>query len=951
MDVPNVIAEGFGRFLGQRWRVLACLSLLVCIAIPAKADEVNFNIPPQSLSKALLAFSEQARVQLIVAVDVRRLPRSPGVKGVMDARQALDRLTQGTGLEYHFSSENTVTIRRRAEDANIETEEKGTEGQLAIEPIAVAPSAFEEIISVGTRMRSRTAAETPVPVDVISGASLSATGQSEIGRALQSVLPSFNFSSSSVSDGTDALRPATLRGLGPDQTLVLLGGKRRHTSALVHVNTSVGRGATGTDMNAVPAIALDRVEVLRDGASAQYGSDAIAGVISLSLKRGSEGQEFSVYRGATYEGDGDVLAVASSVGLPLKERGFVRLSAEYRDRGATNRAGLSAEQQYFGVDGVLNCAEMENAQACYDPREYEFDRRNFRIGDADSEQVAVVLNAELPIASESLFYAFSTYSNRDNISAGFYRRVTQVDRTVEALYPDGFLPLIETEIEDVSSAFGVRGVTIGGFDADIGINYGRNRFDYAVRNSLNASLGITSPTEADAGGLFVSQAALVGNFVKEVPGKSVALTLAFGGELRRERFSIREGDTASYADGGAYNEVCPACTEAPVRYQQGFQVFRGFSPENALDEARDNLALYGEVDASVANRFVISAAARFEAYGDFGSKITGKLAGRAQVLPAMSIRASVSSGFRAPSIQQKYFNSISTQFVEIDGASVAQERGTYRNDSEIAGLLGVPELNEETSYNLSAGVVFARPHFTLSADVYRINIKDRIAISSAIDIAKLFPDVRDRTGITNAQFFMNAADTHTKGLDVVASYDWQVGEKSTLEVTAAATWTSTRVVKESITSSIRGRDIGPLFSRQDISILEDWQPKSRASFGAIYRRGGFSLIARANRYGEYTVCEGACDRPVGEGQNVQTFSPKWLVDLQASYLVGALGVELTVGVNNLFDTYPDRNLIGQAGAGVLPGIIQSDGVFTFSRRAAPFGFNGGLWYVRAGFQF
>ncbi|MFC4347358.1 TonB-dependent receptor domain-containing protein [Kordiimonas lipolytica] len=935
-------------------RLMVILILGLVMSVSATADdtpEIRFDIAPQPLRQALLEFSEQARIQLILAADTEDIPASRGVTGTMTAEEALVRLTLGTGLEYHFSSGNTVTVRRQKVKPEPPLRPEKPAGQQDIDQLSIAPASFEEIISIGTRVRGRTVGATSVPVDVLSPTALASTGQAETGRMLQMLVPSFNFSSSSVSDGTDALRPATLRGMSPDQTLVLLNGRRRHASALVHVNTSVGRGSAGTDMNAVPAIALGRIEVLRDGAAAQYGSDAIAGVINLALRRDREGGRISVSRGATYAGDGDTTTVNGFIAYPVSSRGFVNLSLEYRDRAPTNRAGLSANQQYFGANGESDCAATPDPASCYDPREYTFDRRNFRIGDAASEQFAAVFNAEIPFGDVGHWYGFATYSDRDNMSAGFYRRVTQPERTVASLYPDGFLPLINTEITDVSAASGLVLKSLAGWHVDLGFAHGRNEFAYRIKNSLNASLGADSPFEADAGSLLFSQSVLSLDAVREGSLGGRDVTLAMGAEYRRDRYEIRAGEHASYSDGGLNNTNCPGCDVAPVRYQQGFQVFRGFSPDNAVDRKRDSFALYSDLDLSVTAVWRLSAAARFEHYDDFGSRLTGKMTSRVKLTEGLALRGALSTGFRAPSVQQKYFNSVSTQFVDAGGLTVAQERGTFRNDSALAVAIGVPQLKEETAINVSAGLVWTLPNFTLTADYYHIDIEDRIAISGSVDIARLFPDVSSRMGITNGQFFFNAADTVTKGADIVAVYDWPLSGDDSLEFSLAANWNSTVVKDGSIRTTIGDTLAVPLFTPQDISILQDWQPESRVMLAATYETGPVSLLLRANRFGGYRICEGTCDQLSGDGRNVQAFGAEWVLDAQVSYEFERHGVTATIGANNILGQYPDRNLIGQAGAGDLPGILSSEGVFTYSRRAAPFGFNGGYWYARLSFSF
>ncbi len=791
---------------------------------------------------------------------------------------------------------------------------------------------------VGTRGKYRTVNDAPVPVDILEAEDLERTGATELGRAIQALAPSFNFSSSSISDGTDALRPATLRGLGPDQTLVLINGKRRHTSALIHVNTSVGRGTAGTDINAIPISAVERVEVLRDGAAAVYGSDAIAGVINIVLKSNPSDREVTTYWGQTYEGDGDTTVGNLNLGVPLGEDGVFHFTYEYRDRGNTNRAGLTGAVQYPLLD-----------DGSFDPREYTFNRRNFRIGDADSRQNVVAMNSEISFGSGT-WYAFATYSNRKNQSAGFYRRANQTNRTVLEIYPDGFLPLINTNIEDWNLNTGYKWSTEGGWDYDLHMGVGHNSFNFYISNSLNASFGPQSPTEADAGTLKLGLFQMTFDASRPVSIGGHDANFAWGLEYRRDKYKIVPGEPVSYEDGGAIN---PRTGEA---YAPGFQVFRGFSPNNYVSEERNNKAFYVDLESNVTDQLLLTGALRHENYSDFGGTTIGKLGFKYDVNLNLAFRGAINTGFRAPSMQQLYFNSISTQFVSDPnnpgGGLIAQERGTFRNDSEIARLLGIPQLKEEESTNYSLGFVYTTPNdVTVSVDLYRIDIKDRIVISGAFSPsnAPAATAIFDQLNITAAQFFINAGDTTTQGVDVVVSKNGiAITDEWDWDTTFAANWTNTDV-----TVSVQAPDLlagleDVIFTSQDRSIIEEWQPNSHVSWTNVFSKGNWDITLRGNYYGEYTIQEGNGDR--------QTFSGKFLADLMFTYNFEDYPLTVSVGANNLFDTYPDKNRIGQARGGRIVDadgtvIVDSPGVFTYSRRAAPFGFNGGFYFVTANYRF
>ena len=460
----------------------------------------------------------------------------------------------------------------------------------------------EELVVVGTRAEGRDTLESMVPVEVVVGEGLRRSGQLETGRALQMLAPSFNFSSSTISDGTDALRPATLRGLGPDQTLVLVNGKRRHHSALLHVNTSVGRGTAGTDMNAVPIAAIERIEVLRDGAAAQYGSDAIAGVINIVLKE-SPGTGTDTSWGQTYAGDGDVFTHSMHHGFTFGDSGFLNLTYDYRHRERTNRAGLSAQRQYplvsCGPDAPYAMVNGSGAPGtCFDSREYTFRRKNFRIGDADSEQMGAYFNAGVPLGDTATFYSFGGFSVRENNSAGFYRRANQ-NRTVTEIYPDGFLPEINTDVDDLSLALGVRGQASAGWNYDLSMNHGRNSFNFFISNSNNASYGLATPRGADSGGPRFDQTTLNLDVSRLFEYSGRTMNLAFGGELRRDGYGIRPGEPISYLnckdDTNVDSSVCVAGVPS------GIQVFPGF--QQAVNESRINTAGYADMEWTFDERF------------------------------------------------------------------------------------------------------------------------------------------------------------------------------------------------------------------------------------------------------------------------------------------------------------------------------------------------------------
>lgn len=780
---------------------------------------------------------------------------------------------------------------------------------------------LEDVVVLGSRATPRTQTETAAPVDVIHRDEIERTGVVETSKLLQFLAPSFNFSTSTISDGSDIVRPSSLRGLGPDQTLVLVNGKRRHNSALVHVNGSVGRGTAGTDLNAIPVSSIERIEILRDGAAAQYGSDAIAGVINIVLKQQTDDVEMNWMAGQTYEGDGEQFMTSVNGGLEIGDGGYANLTAEFRDRAATNRAGPDPRQQY---------------ESPTDPREASFDRNNHRFGDADSQNKYLSLNSALPVGSSSELYAFGGIARRVGESGGFYRRSLDV-RNLPAVYPDGFLPLINTKVNDDSISLGFRS-GFGQWDTDTSLTYGRNSFNYFVSNSLNVSLGPTSPTSADAGTLIFDQTTLNLDLKRSLDLWQ-PVYLALGAEYRRDGYQIEAGDFASYANGpdDDPNTAFPDRNGDPAA--PGIQVFPGFRPSNEVDKSRDNTALYIDAESDVSENLLLGAAVRGEHYSDFGNTLNGKLSGRYAFKPGFALRGSVSTGFRAPSLQQQYFNNTSTQFVTVNNVpNTPVDVGTFANDSAVAKALGVPKLKEETSRNLSFGLV-AQPTraWILTADVYHIEIKDRVVLSGRFDtsnpvVAALLADF---PGVTAAQFFTNAIDTVTDGVDLITSYQFRFEDASSLKLSLAANWTKTELDGDVRTPDTLTGQGETLFSRQEIIWLEDGQPASQINLASTYMRGGFTGLIRFTRFGEVKSTESASDP-----SKDQTFSAKWLTDADLSYNFGN-GLTWAVGANNLFDVTPDKNIEANS----------FNGIFPYNRRTSPFGFNGGFYYTKLTYLF
>jgi iron complex outermembrane recepter protein len=767
---------------------------------------------------------------------------------------------------------------------------------------------FQEEITVGSRAPG-VAAQQAVPVDIITAAQIRASGFSETAQIIQAIAPSFNFPRPTITDGTDTVRPATLRGLGPDQVLVLINGKRRHTSSLVHVNGSIGRGSTGVDLNAIPPSAIERVEVLRDGAAAQYGSDAIAGVINIVLKSGRAPSGLGYKFGATTEGDGELHEVSGHYGVDLFGGGLM-VAADYRDRNRTNRAGPDPRAQ--GTDpGVAPPPQP-----------------NHRWGDGDTNDLLVFANGEFPLgpAQTSFLYAFGGVSRRLANSAGFFRLASDA-RNWKSIYPQGFLPQIEPDVVDASALGGVRGAARGWvYDASLG--YGRNSFDFHVVNSLNASLGPGIPpnqTEFYAGTLLYDQIVGTLDISRGVQlGVLENVNVAFGAEWRREAYGILAGEPNSYLDGGVPNQL-------GGRAAPGAQVFPGFRPSNEADVSRNSVSGYLDLEVDRTGWLRLGVAGRAERYSDFGGTANGKLTVRVQPAKPVVFRAAVSTGFRAPSLQQSWFSAVSTNFLNVDGTLVPFEVGTFPVENPVAQVLGARPLEPETSLNLSGGVVVqATDELQVSVDGYRIDIDDRIVFSGNFTGGRI-SELLAPFGANGARFFTNAIDTETTGMDVQAAYRVRLAGGDNVRLSAGYNRSETRIVRLLPTPPQLAGFENVLFDRIERRRIECGQPRGNVILSGRWDRHPLAASARTQRYGEF--CSFTATETVD-----QTYGAKWLTDFDVTYRFRQ--ASLQVGIQNAFDVYPDENIAPNSFNGIQ--VYPSH---------SPFGMNGRFVYARVGYSF
>jgi iron complex outermembrane receptor protein len=779
--------------------------------------------------------------------------------------------------------------------------------------------ALQELAVVGTRAAERTSTEAPVPVDVLTAVEIKQTGRTETAQIIQALAPSFNFPRATISDGTDHTRPATLRGLAPDQVLVLVNGKRRHTSALINVNGSIGRGSGMVDLNAIPASAIERIEILRDGAAAQYGSDAIAGVINVILKEGAP-NELTTTAGQTVESDGEVIQAGANYALALGGDGVFQISGEYRNRGFTNRSAPDLRTQYLAGD-PRNSDPALNGLI------------NHRQGDADTEDAGVFLNLAKPVADAAEVYFFGGGTIRSGESAGFFRRALD-DRTVRAIYPNGFLPMIGTKISDFSGVVGLRGDQYG-WRWDLSADYGRNLFHFDVFNSANVTLGTASPTEFYAGSLKNDQFTTNLDLAKSFQvGLSSPLNVAVGGEFRREGYHITEGEPDSYRDGGVPILDGP---NAGTQGAPGAQVFPGFRPGDATDQSRNNVAGYVDLEAQVVQKLLIGIAGRVENYNDFGSTTDGKVTARFEPISGFAVRGAIATGFKAPSLGQSFFSATSTNFIN----GIPFENRTFPVTSPVAQALGAGELTAEKSQNYSFGVALNPiDNLAITADYYQILIDDRIVLSGNFTGTPIrtFLEGQGFFGVAGGRFFTNAIDTRTLGVDIVANYGIAIGTTSTLRLTGGYNYNVNRVLRVAPTPAALSAFQETLFDRIERARIEVGQPRNNVYLSGVFNYQDLGFTLRTQRFGHVTSFGTVASLD-------QTFGPKWITDVNASYIFGGR-FTVSAGVDNVFDVYPDENNQGNA----TTAGNNNFGIFPYNQ-ISPFGFNGAFYYGRLTFGF
>lgn len=785
-------------------------------------------------------------------------------------------------------------------------------------------SKIEEVSVTGSRNKKRTVTNTPVPVDIIDIKQVSqSTGQVEVNQLLQFSAPSFNSNKQSGSDGADAVDPATLRGLGPDQTLLLLNGKRYHQSSLINLFGTKGRGNTGSDMNTIPIGAIKRIEVLRDGASAQYGSDAIAGVINVILNDRNQGFEGNAFYGMNLfksPGNRDVVSEHKIDGTTFDFSG--NLGTKIGNKGGFGN---------FTVEFINKERTIRNAN----PDRYTTSREKF--GDAKSQNFYFFGNIELPLSGGLKFYSRQGFSQRKT-NAYAWTRTADADGNIPEVYPNGFNPIEDTSITDFTFDNGLK-FKVADWDVDFYNAFGSNRFTYQIDNTINATLGIKSPTSFNAGGHSLLQNTTGFNVSKQF-GVLQGLNIAFGSEFRYEQFEIIKGEEASYAmydiNG---NIVTPSTPQAllvtnplsgtpPLSIRPGgSQGFPGYSQE--VNKNRNNFAAYADTELDITKNWMISVAGRFENYSDFGSTLNGKFATRYAFTPRFAFRGSVSTGFRAPSLAQKYY---SLQFTNFQGGDLVTIQ-LASNDSDLAKAVGIPQLKQETSLNGSAGFTFNTGKFTATVDGYYIKVKDRIVLTGNFNQEDdAIGSILEENHIDQAQFFTNAIDTRTKGVDLILSYTENLGNGK-LSATLAGNYNEMEITKINTSEKLQGKENVYLSPRERAFILAS-APKTKINLNLNYKIDKFNANLQLVRFDKVKLIgyNGADD--------YQFYGAKVTTDISFGYEFSR-NLNLTIGSKNLFNRYPTLQ------TSHVEGNTESGGIFD----PVQMGFAGRQAFARLNFKF
>lgn len=762
---------------------------------------------------------------------------------------------------------------------------------------------LSEVVLVGTRFEPRSIVDSPVPIDNISAEELRQGGHHNLDMMMMYAIPSFNASNQTVSDATAHVNPLGLRGLGPSRTLFLINGKRKNPSALVYINDTPNKGDVGIDLKGIPVAAIERIEILRDGASAQYGSDAIAGVVNVILKEDTEYAEVNALGGMYQEGDGETFYVDADIGFKAGKNGFVNVAATYQNENNTNRPG-----DYTGDDSIIGIPNTTGSELAM------FPHGGMVVGQPETMLNSIGYNASFAINSEVNLYSFGMLTNRQGKSYALYRLPAWSRAFADpsnVLGDDGYLPNFQPTIRDHHLTVGLKGEKAD-WNFDFSSTVGGNKMSYTIGNTVNPSLGMLSPVTFDAGSYAFHQ--VVNNL--DISRTFSSLSVAFGAEFRVENFVAAAGQEESYVGEGA-------------------QSFPGIRPEDEVDKKRFNISFYGDLQREFGDRVLVNLAGRFEDYSDFGNKVTGKFSTRVTVIPdLLNFRTSISTGFRAPSLHQAHFSSVQTILVNNE----LTQQGTFSNESPVVHALNIPNLKEETSRYFGAGLMLKPDNnFFVTADYYLLKVDDRIVFTGTLtntDSTTLVGGILNDFDISGMKFFTNAIDTKTTGLDVVMGYDNLDIGTGRLNASLAANFNQTEIVGSLNTPDILESEGNVLFDRKERSRIECARPKDKYILRLGYKINKWQVNLNNVRFGEVTW------RHATNSNNDQTFGAKILTDASLTYELSENNSWVTIGADNVFDVYPDV---------INPGsdpVTNLAGRFKYPWDVNQFGFAGRYYYMK-----
>lgn len=932
-------------FLYAATAVALCASSTVsanAANLPALAEQHRFDISAQALNQALVKLSRQSGVSIFFSYDAVSHIKAPRVHGRLTTQEALDRLIDGASLHVNGVGPRAVSISSlqptrssskihkdmrfalagHVVPMGIEAETGQPEAEAA-EQRAAAPQ--EAIIVTGTRTSSRTVSDSLAPIDVLSAKDLDASGKQSVRDLLGTLVPSISVSNSGAG-ASFAVKTLSLRGLSGDQLLVLVNGKRRHNSANIFINGTTQNGQSPSDLDLIPSNSISRIEVLRDGAAAQYGSDAIAGVINIIMKDDTAGS-VSMQGGTTADGGGTQGRWRMDKGFRIGA-GTLHLSAEAYMQDRTLRSALN-QGRFYAYEGKLYSATSGTP----DPREATVNRDVNKGGQPAVNGANASYNLEMPTAGNVEFYSFGTFSKRQ-ADAYLTFRFPDASNNIPEIFPNGYIPHLYLNDTDYQVAGGVRGDGPAGIHFDLSTTYAENKIKYREKTTLNVSLGPTGPTEVYIGYLKNSQWTTNLDLQKQVDlGLAEPLLVAVGGEYRRDSFSIGAGEPNSYIDGGY---VSTSGANAGVVRTSGSQGVTGFPESSAGTWKRHNWSAYIDLEQKIVQGVEFALAGRHEDYSDFGKTDTGKASLRIEPVHGFALRGTASTGFRAPTLQQEHYSSASTIGVTINGVTQLLPVQALPVDTAAAIALGASPLKPEKSTNFSVGTVFnALPGFNLTVDAYQIKIKDRILLSSTLTGAVVRQVLAD-AGITSSAggfYFSNAADTRTRGLDIVGTYRQNLGSLGSAVFSLSANFNKTVFTHvDSVPPELATAGL-VLLGRDRIGDFTKGTPRNKFIANLLWTMDPLTFNLRATRYGEVTQVNAS------GAQYDQTIDPKVIFDLELGYTLKK-GIKLSVGANNLFNIYPNK----------LPYNLSSNG-FAMYNSYSPYGTSGGYYYGRLNFDF